>query len=254
MKTRVEFDPFKNPPKLVLVHGPPKSGKSTLIRSLIKNYTGQNIKELKGPITVKTSKKQRLTFMECPNEISKAMDLAKIADIVLTLVDASIGFEMETFEFLAVLQIHGFPRCIGVATHLDLYKNNDRRKKTKRVLRRRFEKEVSKETNLFFISEMHKEMYGFRDVHNLARLLSVIIPRELAFKTTHPHLLVDRFEMVAANQGGSLKDQDRVDVAVFGYVRGNEFVHNRDLYFCGLGYLKPGDSKEVPDPVPMNQL
>jgi ribosome biogenesis protein BMS1 len=35
--------------------------------------------------------------------------LAKIADLVLMLIDASIGFEMETFEFLSILKAHGFP-------------------------------------------------------------------------------------------------------------------------------------------------
>ena len=52
-------------------------------------------------------------------------DLSKVADIVLLLIDASYGFEMETFEFLNQLQIHGFPKVIGIMTHLDgfLHKN-----------------------------------------------------------------------------------------------------------------------------------
>ncbi len=33
------FDPYNNAPKLVVVQGPPKSGKTTLIKSLIKHYT-----------------------------------------------------------------------------------------------------------------------------------------------------------------------------------------------------------------------
>lgn len=61
-------------------------------------------------------------------------DLAKVPDIVLCLVDASLGFEMQTFEFLSILQIHGFPKCIGVATHFDYYKNNERKKKIKSTL------------------------------------------------------------------------------------------------------------------------
>jgi len=32
--------------------------------------------------------------MECPNDISTMTDLGKVPDIVLTLIDASIGFEM----------------------------------------------------------------------------------------------------------------------------------------------------------------
>ena len=61
--------------------------------------------DVKGPITVVSSKKRRLTFIECPNDISSMIDLGKIADLVLLMVDGSFGFEMETFEFLNVLQV-----------------------------------------------------------------------------------------------------------------------------------------------------
>ena len=45
------------PPVLVAVVGPPKSGKSTLIRSLVKHYTRQPLgADIKGPITVVTGK------------------------------------------------------------------------------------------------------------------------------------------------------------------------------------------------------
>lgn len=33
------------------------------------------------------------------------IDAAKFADLVLLLIDASFGFEMETFEFLNLLQV-----------------------------------------------------------------------------------------------------------------------------------------------------
>ena len=37
------------------------------------------------------------------------IDAAKYADLVLLLVDASFGFEMETFEFLNILQVWPLP-------------------------------------------------------------------------------------------------------------------------------------------------
>lgn len=33
------------------------------------------------------------------------MDLAKVADLALIMIDASIGFEMETFEFISLLNV-----------------------------------------------------------------------------------------------------------------------------------------------------
>lgn len=33
------------------------------------------------------------------------IDLAKVADLVLLMIDASFGFEMEIFEFLNICQV-----------------------------------------------------------------------------------------------------------------------------------------------------
>lgn len=48
----VDRTPEEPPPVLVAVVGPPKVGKSTLIASLIKNFTRQNLVDAHGPITV----------------------------------------------------------------------------------------------------------------------------------------------------------------------------------------------------------
>ena len=243
-----EFDPLKNPPKLILIQGPPKSGKTTLIKSLVKHYTKINIKDPKGPITIRTSRKQRITLLECSNSISQMADLAKIPDIVLTMVDSSLGFEMQTFEFLSILQIHGFPKCLGVVSHLDSYPENKRKQRIKKQMKKRFAVEVSKETKLFFLSGLKNDLYAFRDIHNLARLISVINPRELEFKKKHPHMLVDRFDLLTTKP--SYKDKDRIDVACFGYLRGGDLLNSRDLYMSGLGFLTNNDIKVATDPCP----
>lgn len=79
---------------------------------------------MKGTVTVRSTKNQRITFIECPTDMQAMMDLAKIADLVLLVIDASIGFEMETFEFLCLLHNHGMPNVMGVLTHLDYYRVN----------------------------------------------------------------------------------------------------------------------------------
>lgn len=40
------------PPALIVIMGPKGCGKSTLIRSLVKYYTGHNVSDIRGPITV----------------------------------------------------------------------------------------------------------------------------------------------------------------------------------------------------------
>ena len=104
------------------MQGSHQSGKSSLIRSLIKHFTKHKIDQINGTITLRANKKQRITLIECPNDICSMIDLAKIADIVVLVIDASLGFEMETFEFLSLLKSHGFPLVLGALTHLDFFK------------------------------------------------------------------------------------------------------------------------------------
>lgn len=64
--------------------------------------------------------------------MSEIVDLCKIPDLVLMTIDASLGFEMQTFEALTIMQNHAFPRCIGVVNHLDYFKNQTQAKKAKK--------------------------------------------------------------------------------------------------------------------------
>jgi hypothetical protein len=50
-------------------------------------------------------KHRRLQFIECENDLNAMIDAAKFADLVLLLIDGGYGFEMETFEFLNILQV-----------------------------------------------------------------------------------------------------------------------------------------------------
>jgi ribosome biogenesis protein BMS1 len=143
-------------PVVVAVVGPPSVGKTTLIRSLVKHYTKHSLNAINGPVTVVSSAKQRLTFIDTPCDVPAMMDAAKgvwlllpcpllycthasaVADLVLLLIDAAFGFEMETFEFLNILQVHGFPKVMGVLTHLDSFKVNKKLRRTKKILKHRF--------------------------------------------------------------------------------------------------------------------
>lgn len=48
----VDRTPLEPPPIVVVVMGPPKVGKSTLIRCLIRNFTRQKLTEIRGPVTI----------------------------------------------------------------------------------------------------------------------------------------------------------------------------------------------------------
>ncbi|XP_042364323.1 ribosome biogenesis protein BMS1 homolog [Plectropomus leopardus] len=244
----VDRTPLEPPPVVIVVVGPPKVGKSTLIRCLIKNFTRQKLGDICGPVTIVSGKKRRLTFMECNNNINTMIDLAKVADLVLMLIDASFGFEMETFEFLNICQVHGFPRIMGVLTHLDSFKNNKALRKTKKNLKHRFWTEVYQGAKLFYLSGMVYGEYQTQEVKNLGRFISVMKFRPLVWQTSHPYVLVDRME--------DLTDPERVrtdpkcdrTVSLYGYLRGTHLKNKGQVHIPGVGDFQVADVNFLPDP------
>ena len=65
------------PPTVVAVVGPPSCGKTTLIRSLVKRFCRQNLKTVKGPITVNAGRSRRITFIECTQDLNVMSDVAR---------------------------------------------------------------------------------------------------------------------------------------------------------------------------------
>lgn len=213
----VDRTPLEPPPILVAVVGPPKVGKSLVIQCLIKSFVKQPLTNILGPVTVVSGKKRRVTFMECNNDINCMIDLAKVADLVLLLVDASFGFEMEIFEFLNICQVHGMPRIMGVLTHLDLIKNAKQMRKTKKTLKHRFWTEVYAGAKLFYLSGLLHNEYLRTEIKNLARFISVMKFRPLTWRTTHPYMLADRVEDLTSPE--LIRKNQKADrtISLYGY-------------------------------------
>jgi ribosome biogenesis protein BMS1 len=126
----------------------------------------------------------------------------------------------ETFEFLNLLQVHGFPKVLGVLTHLDLFKQRKSLTKTKRRIKHRFWTEIYQGAKLFYLSGLIHGRYPKREILNLARFISVQKFRPLTWKNTHPFVLADRVEDVTDPE--KLRQNKKIDRTVYfyGYVRG----------------------------------
>ena len=57
------------PPFVIAVQGSLESGKTTLIKSLVYYFTRQKVTTVKGTITLRTNRNQRITFLECPTNM-----------------------------------------------------------------------------------------------------------------------------------------------------------------------------------------
>ena len=238
------------PPFLVTIIGPRGTGKSSIITSLVKHYTGHSIPmaHLRGPITLLTASNRRVTLIEAQPTLSSIIDLSKAADLVLLTVDASFGFEMETFETLNALKQHGLPKVMGVLTHLDGFRTNKQVNAVKRKMKHRFWTEICDGAKLFYLSGMINGKYLKREVANLARFISVMKYRPLEFRSTHPYVLCDRMEDLTAP--GTIDRNPLCDrrVALYGYVRGTMLHPRQQLHVMGVGDYVAASFQLLDDP------
>ncbi|CAJ0768856.1 484_t:CDS:10, partial [Entrophospora sp. SA101] len=226
----VDRTPIEPPPIVVAIVGPPQTGKTTLIKSLVKRYTKHNLTEVKGPITVVS---------------------AKIADLVLLLIDASFGFEMETFEFLNILQAHGFPKIIGVLTHLDKFKNNKVLKNTKKRLKHRFWTEIYQGAKLFYLTGIINGRYSNNEIQNLSRFISIMRFRPLIWRNTRPYLVADRVEDLTDPEEVRLNPLCDRTITLYGYLRGTNMKSNMKVHIPGAGDQCISDISILSDPCPL---
>ena len=201
-----------------------------------------------------TSKRRRLTFLECPSDsLASMIDVSKIADIVLLMIDGNYGFEMETMEFLNALASSGMPgNVFGILTHLDLFKKQSTLRATKKRLKHRFWSELYNGAKLFYLSGVINGRYPDREVHNLSRFLSVMKnPRPLIWRNSHPYALADRF--VDITPPTKIEEDPKCDrtVALYGYLRGTNFAaQGARVHVPGVGDLTVSGIEALPDPCP----
>lgn len=181
------------------------------------------------------------------------VDVAKVADIILLMIDGNYGFEMETLEFLNILAATGMPgNVFGILTHLDLFKKPQALKDAKKRLKHRLWTELYQGAHLFYLSGILNGRYPDREIHNLSRFLSVMKnPRPLIWRNTHPYAIVDSVRDVT--HPTKIEEDAKCDrsISLSGYLRGTNFAATgQRVHIPGLGDFSISNIEELPDPCP----
>jgi ribosome biogenesis protein BMS1 len=158
----------------------------------------------------------------------------------------------ETFEFLNIIQSHGFPKVIGVLTHLDLIKKAATLRDTKKTLKKRFWTEIYDGAKLFYLSGILNGRYPDSEILNLSRFVSVMKFRPLLFRNTHPYVLVDRLEDLTPREHVRIsKGKCDRTLALYGYVRGTNLHQANKVHIPGVGDLDVKSIVLLCDPCPL---
>ncbi len=194
-----------------------------------------------------------MTFIECPNELEAMVDIAKVADIVLLMIDGNYGFEMETMEFLNVLAATGMPgNVFGILTHLDLFRKPQALKDAKKRLKHRLWSELYQGAHLFYLSGVLNGRYPDREIHNLSRFLSVMKnPRPLVWRNSHPYTIIDNYRDIT--HPTKIEEDPKCDrtIELSGYLRGTNFAaQGQRVHVAGLGDFTIASMETLPDPCP----
>lgn len=243
------------PPDLVAIIGPKGVGKTTLTKALVKVIGGYSISDPTGPITVIASKTKRITLYDVPSSIPAVLDISKLVNLVILVVNAKIGLEVEHYEYLNILQATGFPRVFTVFTHLDEFHKVKTLRNEKVKLRERIWKEVHPGSRVFYMNGLvYGRTYHKTDMALLARILSrQEYKLGLNWRDNHAGVLIDRIEDITDPGLLSKVNQEKNKLVkhtllVYGYVRGTYMDPAQHFCIPGAGNVIVKSMKPLPDP------
>ncbi|KAI3895010.1 hypothetical protein MKW92_036797, partial [Papaver armeniacum] len=239
----------ERPPYVIVVHGPPKVGKTLLIKCLEEYYSKRNVV---GPNRCFClGDNRRIQFVECPNNVNAMIDAAKYADAVMFLIDVGYGFEMETFEFLELLKVHGMPKVIGVLTYLDSFKVDEVRAYHQQHIMDRFQTEIYNGAKTFCLSGLDNAMYFEHEISELASVISTMEFHPLSWRAARPYMLVDHFEDVTPLEKVLMDQEGPRDIMLEGYLRGCDLENGSKVHIAGVGDFPLASVTILADPFPI---
>ncbi|KAM3934074.1 pre-rRNA-processing protein TSR1 homolog [Leptodactylus fuscus] len=183
--------------------------------------------------------KQRWCFVQAnKDDLHNLLDLAKVADTLLFVLDPQEGWDSYGDYCLSCLFAQGLPSCVLAVqgmNEIPIKKRNDTKKHLSKVIEKRFP-----DVKLFHLDTAPEAAL-------LLRQISTQKQRHLAFRDRRCYMLAHRADFQPSDESGLVGT-----LKVSGYVRGRELNVNRLIHIVGHGDFQMSQIDAPPDPYPLN--
>ncbi|NXY80989.1 TSR1 protein, partial [Alcedo cyanopectus] len=174
----------------------------------------------------------------CAGDLHAVLDLAKVADSLLFLLDPTDGWDNTGEHWLSCLFAQGLPSyalAVPGGTDLPPKKRIDARKKLCKALEKRFP-----EAKLFPLNTEQESSL-------LLRHLATQKQRHLSFRDRRAHLLAHTAQFLPTQESGLVGT-----LKVSGFVRGQPLHVNSLVHIVGHGDFQMSQVDAPPDPLSLN--
>lgn len=214
-------------PPLISIVGPSQSGKTVLLKSMIKKLWRKD-KEFTGLLTLKIGRK-RYSFYEAVSTIENCIDTIKVSDLIIFVINLEVGIQKDTLEALTMMNSIGVPKFLFALTHYDKKSSN----KTVDEVTKRLQKEFSFPIK-HFCFEIKDKLY--HNIDKIVRQIEVMKYRPVEWKCTHPYVVVDNYR----------------DGYAYGFLRGGPIGNEVNVHVPGFGDFSISKIEILKDPCPLD--
>ncbi|XP_072326117.1 pre-rRNA-processing protein TSR1 homolog [Scyliorhinus torazame] len=183
--------------------------------------------------------KQRFYFTRVsPGDIHAALDLAKVADTLMFVLDPYEGWDSSGDFCLSCLFAQGLPSHVFVVqgiNELPVKKRTDAKKNLRKMLEKRF-----LDAKPFHLDSEQEAVLVIRHI-------ALQKQRHVAFRDRRSYLLAEQVAFEASDESGLVGT-----LKVSGYVRGQGLNVNRLVHIVGHGDFQMRQIDGPPDPMPLN--
>ncbi|XP_053313067.1 pre-rRNA-processing protein TSR1 homolog [Spea bombifrons] len=183
--------------------------------------------------------KQRWCFIQANrDDLHSVLDLAKVADTLLFVLDSQDGWDSYGDYCLSCLFAQGLPSYVLAVqgmNELPIKKRTDVKKQLSKITEKRFP-----DSKLFQVDTEQEAAV-------LLRQMAIQKQRHLAFRSRRSYMVAQRADFLPTDESGLIGT-----LKVSGYVRGRELNVNRLLHIVGYGDFQMTQIDAPPDPYPLN--